>query len=339
MTASVLEPLFPIPKLVERPWGGSSLRRWSRACEDGARIGESWEIGLMPGLDSPLEGGRFPTLSAAVSHGEGSLLGVRDGKFPLLLKLVDARETLSVQLHPVVDGPDGRIKNECWFVLEAPPEAELLAGVVDGVDPPSILPRLQAGDISSLERIPVAPGDVVVVPAGTVHAITAGLVVLEVQQPSDSTFRLHDWGRLGFDGKPRELHLEQAGRHLDARPRPGLKVAPKLVAPGREILCATPWFAMARIRPGSGAALEARNAFRLVFVLEGPVDLAWPGGSRSLEKGRTVLVPAGLRVEVSGGTVVEIWVPDRERDVLEPLLSAGFGPGDVAALSAGTLDC
>jgi mannose-6-phosphate isomerase len=337
MSGALPFPLFPVPKLVERPWGGTSLRDWGRPCVDGSRIGESWELGQLPGFDSPLEGTGFRHLSQASAHMDGTWLGVKGREFPLLVKLIDARENLSIQIHPAYDGPDGLVKNECWFVLEAPPGAELLAGTTGEPDRERLHAELKAGDTSSLGRVPVTAGDMVMIPTGTAHAITAGLVVLEVQQPSDSTFRLHDWGRVGTDGKPRELHLEQASRHLDPRAGAGLKIAPVPVGPGRELLCATPWFAIARIRPGKGERMEAGGGFRLLFVVEGPVDLEWQGGRKVLEKGRLALLPRGLRYEIAGGLVLEIWEPDWDRDILGPVLASGFTAADAAALSAGTV--
>lgn len=337
MTAPLPVPLFPVPRLVERPWGGTSLRAWGRPCVEGARIGESWELAQVAHCDSPFEGTGFATLSAAVEYQGGAWLGCDGRGFPLLFKLIDARETLSVQLHPDREGPDGSPKNECWIVLEAPPGSFLYAGTSAGLPPDQVLDQLVRGDVSVLRRIPVAPGDVVMVPAGTPHAITAGLVVCEVQQSSDTTFRIYDWDRTGADGKPRELHVEQASRFLDSRPNPGLKPVPVPVGPGRELLCATPWFAIARIRPGKGEFMEAVHGFQVLQIIEGPVTLEWQGGRKILEKGRTVLVPKGLRYEVAGGLLLETWVPQWDRDILGPVLSAGFPRAAAYALSAGTV--
>lgn len=331
-------PLFPIPRLVERPWGGTALRAWGRACVDGSKIGESWELGQMPGFDSPLEGTLFPVLSAAAACDGGRWLGVPDGVFPLLVKLIDARETLSLQVHPAQDGPGFRAKSECWVVLQAPVGAFLYAGVAPGLVGDRLLERLEAGDVSVLGRIPVATGDVVVVPGGTVHAITEGLVVAEIQQSSDTTYRLHDWNRVGLDGRPRELHLEQARGCIDPRPNPGLKPVPVQIGSGKELLCATPWFALARLRPGKGERIASSDdGFLILLVLEGPVDLSWQGGRKTLERGRTVLVPRGLGLHVAGGLVLEAWVPDWNRDILGPVLAAGHSAGEAYQLSAGTV--
>lgn len=337
MTRPVPAPLFPVPKLVERPWGGSALRRWGRNCLESVLVGESWELGTVADCDSVLEGATFARLSEACAFEDGSWLGIKGTSFPLLVKLIDARETLSLQVHPATDGNGFRAKNECWLVLEAPEGAFLYAGTSEDLPRSELVERLERGDVSTLARIPVAAGDVVVIPAGTVHAITAGLVIAEIQQASDTTYRLHDWGRVGLDGKARELHLAQAASCLDPRPNPGLKPEPVAIDPARELLCATPWFALSRLRPGKGEVIETRDGFRILMVLEGPVDLAWNGGAKSLERGRTVLLPAGTRVEAAGGLLLEAWEPVWDRDILGPVLSNGHTRAEALSLAAGTI--
>lgn len=337
MSRPSLTPLFPVPRLVERPWGGSALKAWGRNCLDGTLIGESWEIGAVDGFDSPLEGGSFSMLSEAVHLENGGWLGCPAGGFPLLLKLIDARETLSLQVHPSETKGTARAKNEAWVVLDAPKDAYLYAGTATSLPSIELLARLEAGDVSCLQRIPVKAGDVVVIPAGTVHAITAGLLVFEVQQASDTTYRIHDWGRLGLDGKPRELHLEESAASIDPRPNSGLKPVPVSIDSGREILCATPWFAIRRLRPGKSEQIDTRDRFMVLMVVEGPVELSWQGGRKILDRGRTVLLPRGIQVQVAGGLLLEIWEPDWDRDVLGPVLTSGHGRQAAYQLSAGTV--
>lgn len=336
MTRPVPTPLLPVPKLVERPWGGSALKTWGRNSLDSFRIGESWELGAVADCDSVLEGSIFPRLSDAAAFEDGKWLGLKGEGFPLLVKLIDARETLSLQVHPSRDGDGFQAKNECWVVLDAPAGAFLYAGTAIELPKHELMARLKDGDVSVLDKIPVAAGDMVVIPAGTVHAITAGLVIAEVQQASDTTYRLYDWGRVGLDGKPRELHLAQSEACIDPVPNPGLKPTPIAIDPGRELLCATPWFAVSRLRPGKGEAIETVEGFKILMVLEGPVDLSWEGGVKRLERGRTVLLPAGLRAQVAGGLLLEVWEPVWERDILGPVLCTGRTKADALSLTAGT---
>lgn len=337
MTRHASTPLFPIPLLVERPWGGAALRDWGKDCPDDKRIGESWELGVVSACDSLLEGSVFSRLSEACAYDDGVWLGLKDAKFPLLVKLIDARETLSLQVHPATDGVGYHAKNECWVVLSAPPDAFLYAGTATELPLDELMTRLEAGDVSVLSKIPVVTGDVVVIPAGTVHAITGGLVIAEIQQSSDTTYRLYDWGRVGLDGKPRELHLEQSRASLDPKPNPGLKPVPVAIDPARELLCATPWFALGRLRPGKGETIENNEGFRILMVLEGPVEMTWIGGRRILERGRTVLLPAHQRVQLAGGLVLEAWEPVWDRDILGPVLCMGRTREQALALSAGTI--
>jgi len=337
VTRPVAAPLFPLPQLVQRPWGGSLLKEWGRKCPPDLKIGESWELGQVSDCDSVLEDHEFAKLSEASAFDGGKWLGLKGTSFPLLVKLIDAHETLSLQVHPSTDGPGIHAKNECWVVLSAPPGAFLYAGTSQDLPVPVLMEHLKQGDVSVLNQIPVTAGDVVVIPAGTVHAITGGLVIAEIQQSSDTTYRLYDWGRVGLDGKPRELHLEQSEACLDPKPNHGLKPRPISIDSARELLCATPWFALARLRPGKGETIETDSGFRILMVLEGPVDLAWMGGRKSLEKGRTVLLPAGLRVQVAGGLLLEAWEPVWDRDILGPVLSSGHSRHDAQALSAGTV--
>lgn len=331
-------PLFPRPLLVERPWGGSALSRWGREVGPQARCGESWELGTVAGCDSLLADSPFERLSDAAAALDGAWLGCAEGAFPLLVKLIDARETLSVQVHPASSGPGWDPKNECWVVLEAPEDAFLYAGTTTDLPAEELVQRLNAGDLSVLNRIPVVAGDVVVIPAGTIHAITAGLLIAEIQQCSDTTYRVYDWGRVGLDGRPRQLHLTESVACLHSRPRSDLKPAPVAVAPGRELLCATPWFALERIRPAQPVALTSREGFQILQVLEGDGTLAWEGGHRTLSRGACVLLPARLEAQLAGGTWLRSFVPDYHREIEAPVLAAGGTVEQARSLTAGTFD-
>ncbi len=337
MTRPVSVPLFPVPQLVEVPWGGAALRGWGKKCPEGVRIGESWELGQVAGCDTELEGSEFTRLSQACACNDGVWLGIKGEKFPLLVKLIDARETLSLQVHPSTNGEGFQAKNECWVILSAPPGAFLYAGTSVDLPRDELMARLAKGETDVLAAIPVTTGDTVVIPAGTVHAITAGLVIAEVQQASDTTYRLYDWDRVGLDGKPRQLHLEQARTCVDPRPNPGLKPVPLAIDPARELLCATPWFALSRLRPGKGETIETNEGFRILMVLEGTVEMNWIGGRKFLERGRTVLLPAHQRVQLAGGLVLEVWEPVWDRDILGPVLCTGRSREQAFALSAGSV--
>jgi len=332
-------PLFPKPLLVDRPWGGSALSRWGRDVVIDAKCGESWDLGAVAGCDSSLIGSEFSRLSEAAAFQDGTWLGCPGGAFPLLVKLIDARETLSVQVHPATSGPGFAPKNECWVVLEAPPDAHLYAGTSFELPPDELVQRLNMGDLTVLQKIPVDVGDVVVIPAGTIHAITGGLVIAEIQQCSDTTYRVYDWGRVGLDGKPRQLHLTESVQCLDPRVRHDLKPIPFPVSSEREILCATPWFALERLKPAAFLDLAPRAGFQILQVLAGTGTLRWHDGHRVLERGACVLLPAGLGgTSIEGGTWLRSFVPDYDKDIEAVVLGAGGTANRARSLTAGTFD-
>lgn len=229
--------LAPIP--VPKVWGGDRLRGLvGDGVSDGdwpdQPIGEVWLVSDREGRASRVLGGPFDgrSLRGLMLSEREALLGDAqpspDGSFPLLLKLLEARQNLSVQVHPdesAAKSLGSSAKNECWYVLDAEPEAEVLLGIAEGVDRSEFARDAStARVIDLLRRFPVRAGEAVDVPAGTVHGICAGIAVAEVQNNSDTTYRLFDWDRKGLDGAPREMHLSEALRSIDydARcPAPG----------------------------------------------------------------------------------------------------------------------
>ncbi len=218
-------PLRLTPVLVEKPWGGRRLERLSRTLPPGAAVGESWEVADLDSTstsvtDSATRVASGPhagaTLHDLIVRDPGAMLG--DGwsdvaRFPLLVKLLDAREALSVQVHPpqgyVADHPGSHVKTETWVVLDADPGAELLIGLVDGVTPDMLADVAGTpGMLHLLRRVPAVPGTVFHLPAGLLHALGEGMLVAEVQTPSDTTFRLYDWSA-EYARPPRTLHLRE----------------------------------------------------------------------------------------------------------------------------------
>jgi mannose-6-phosphate isomerase len=219
------------PQLQTRVWGGRSLANLGKSLPSEQRYGESWEVSDVEGKSSRVVDGAYEgwSLTRLLEFFPSQLLGHPIGAFPLLFKLLDAQENLSVQVHPADEdlertgatraNPLLRGKTEAWIILDAQPGAEVLHGLAPGVERADVVRRLQELDGRALSDeevrrlfrwVEVKPGDVVFVPAGTIHALGEGIVLLEVQQTSDITYRLYDWGRLGLDGKPRRLHLAES---------------------------------------------------------------------------------------------------------------------------------
>jgi mannose-6-phosphate isomerase len=318
------------PALFERPWGGNALSLWGKFPQS-ATVGESWELGDLPDFSTPLGDGL--TLGCLCRDATDPL-GLGGVTFPLLVKLLDARENLSVQLHPFQATVDGLPKTEAWLVLEAPDDAAVLLGVTRELPAKELIEAVAQGNMDLLDRIPVQAGDVVLVPGGTLHALTKGLLVAEVQQSSDTTWRVWDWNRKDAAGNGRTLHIEQAIRDVNPKIRAGLKVAPLSVGDGRELLCACPSFAMAR-NWGASRAVHAASGFKILMQLQEGGTLVAGGSEETFAKGETILLPVGGEVELRGGVALEAWVPDLERDIVATALAHGHSREAAKALGAG----
>ncbi len=320
MTA--VESILPlVPELRARPWGADRLRAWCPGATDeaaGSQVGEAW----LAGPDARVAAGAWHgrTLSdVAAAHGPacvGTAPFARYGaRMPLLVKLLDAAVPLSVQVHPddayawTVAGEGGDLgKTEAWWVLEAGPGAHVWWGFARPVARAQVEAAIEEGTlVPLLRRIEVAPDDVVVNPAGTVHALGGGVLAYEVQQASDLTYRLYDHGRVGADGRPRELHV---ARGLDvALLTPGAAVAPepRTVAAGRTEIARTHAFVLERIAADDGAAwLVGPESLEIVTHLGGdPVEVRYGGTARSFARGESLALAAGCgRIDVVGGGVL-----------------------------------
>jgi mannose-6-phosphate isomerase len=217
----VFYPLTFRPVFKERVWGGRGLERlYAKPLPPGKPIGESWEISDRPGDASVIANGPLAgkTLRWLMENHAAEILGeakpAAEGRFPLLCKILDAREKLSLQVHPPASMAaqlKGEPKTEMWFIADAAPDASLYVGLKRGVTRAEFERKIADGSVAEcFHRIPVRAGDAMFLPSGRVHAIGAGLVIFEIQQNSDTTYRVFDWNRIGLDGKPRELHVRQS---------------------------------------------------------------------------------------------------------------------------------
>ncbi|PWU19578.1 MAG: mannose-6-phosphate isomerase [Verrucomicrobia bacterium] len=243
----MLYPLTFQPIFKERVWGGRELERlYHKALPPGLRVGESWEISDRPGdvsiiTNGPLAGrdlhwlvknhpaqlfGQTNAATRPPNHrtrtAASSTLDPRPptpSHFPLLIKILDAREKLSLQVHPPAKKAaqlGGEPKTELWYVAHAAPNAELYVGLKRGVTRQEFEKKTRSGSVADcFHRLKVREGDALFLPSGRVHALGAGLVIFEIQQNSDTTYRVFDWNRLGLDGKPRELHIAESLASID----------------------------------------------------------------------------------------------------------------------------
>jgi mannose-6-phosphate isomerase len=283
----------------------------------GENIGETWELWDRPDGASRVRGGGGRTVRDLVREDAVSWLGKRLShleRFPLWIKLIDAREALSVQLHPGDDRPaegGDRGKQEAWIVLDVGPEGRIVRGLRQGVDRERLARAASTAAIEELlHAFRPSVGDAILIPAGTVHAIGPQVVVLEVQQNSDRTYRLYDWDR------GRELHVEQA---LAALRVPAGGPAPATVTPakgadGGEHLFDEAAFTVRRYRLDGPVALDTDGTFKVATVTAGRGTLGWRSGGQhlplELKPGDTALVPASVgRVFVSSvGRLELVWI-------------------------------
>jgi len=289
-----------LPRFVPKPWGGRHVAQvlgWDLPGDD--PIGECWLVHDRDGRSSEIAGG--PLAGRTIGEFRG------DDPFPLLVKILDASQPLSVQVHP---GPEAahrlgvEPKSECWFVLHAAPDAKVYRGLRDGVTREDVARAAVDGSFADLlHAVPVSAGDTVYVPAGTVHTIGAGVLLVEVQQNSDTTYRLHDWGRVGLDGLPRDLHVEKALDSIQFGPRGDDTIPMQLIedegAVRRLLLVKSPHFTAEHLTAMGTFTLTAPAAddgtWRVLHILAGAGNLR-PFDRKSLPiefaPGDTLLLPS-----------------------------------------------
>lgn len=290
------------PLYKERVWGGRMMETlFGRQLPPGMPVGESWEVVDRPDDVSVVESGPLAgrSLHDLWTDYRGEVFGERAPdaeRFPLLVKILDAREKLSIQVHPpaaVAEELGGEPKTEMWYIVDAEPGAVLYAGLRRGVTREEFEKALREGTAeSAVHGIPVAAGDFLFLPSGRLHAIGAGLVIFEIQQNSDTTYRVYDWNRVGLDGKPRTLHIGEALRSINFDdPEPGIGV------PDGDTLVQSPLFRVSRRTIRSAAPWGTEGEFSILAVVSGALEAR----GMVLRPGDFALVPACL--------------PPREREV------------------------
>ena len=328
---------------VERIWGGNKLRQvLGRSIDATAPIGEAWLIADHPSCESVVAEGMFQgkTLRNLMEMNGADILGTHAkptpaGRFPLLLKLIDAGDVLSVQVHPddaqvaALNEPDAG-KTEMWYVLDADPESTLLSGLCEGVTRESFEAALEKGDTATLmHSFPVSKGDSVFVPAGNVHAIGAGILLAEIQQNSDITYRLFDWNRVDSNGNARELHIEKALAVMNFNSGLGERITPLTYTENgvkHELLATCPYFAAERLIFSSHAEFETGGkSFHIVQALNETVTIGSQNSQCNLSPGEAALVPAstGKWYIGSAGSVLHYYVPDIQKDIIALLQQHG----------------
>jgi mannose-6-phosphate isomerase len=293
-----MEPIVFEPLYQERVWGGRELERvFGRILPEAGRpYGESWELVDREEAQSVVVGGEFAgaTLHELWTTRRHELFGPgweQFPRFPLLLKVLDARADLSLQVHPpaaVAAALGGEPKTEMWFVADCAPGARLYLGLKRGVTRDSFEQALRDGTVAAcVHAVTPRPGDAVFIPSGRLHAIGAGLLIFEIQQNSDTTYRVFDWNRPGLDGRPRALHLAESLASIDFG-----DIEPELAAAGAEVLAECEHFKVTRVELAPGAEIGNADGdeFSMLAVVSG--SLVSQGGGH-LAAGSFALLPRG----------------------------------------------
>lgn len=310
MNTPELYPLLFEPNLHKVVWGGHKLIAWKHLPKDDEPIGESWEVSAVPSSISTVGNGRFKGMGLVelVSRYPVEILGgkvsrVYDNQMPLLIKFIDAARDLSIQVHPNdemamrVEHKHG--KTEMWYVIDAEPGASLYLGFSKHITPEEYEQKVKDGTITDvIARHKVKAGDVFFIPSGRVHAICGGILLAEIQQSSDITYRIYDYNRPGMDGKPRQLHTEKAKQALDFTVYPDYRTHYIYNEGGVSCLKACPYFTtnLIDVRKTISRNLKANDSFVVLMGIKGDttISIAATGEKLLLQEGFSTLIPAAI---------------------------------------------
>lgn len=316
-------PLKFKPEMKERVWGGRSLEQFGLELPEGP-IGEGWMIGDHPNGTTKVINGELAGLGLDEIREKygSSVFGAKgysaNSRFPLLIKLLDCNDDLSVQVHPGNDYarlPQGELgKTEMWYVLDAKPDAKIIYGLKPGVTRESFSQAIADNRImDSLQEVEASAGDSFYIPAGTVHALCAGVLVAEIQQNSDTTYRLYDYDRPGLDGKPRELHIEDSLEVTAYDNSGATRMKTEVSGPNEWLrLASSPYFIVEKgVAKDSWPLPSMPDSFTILVVCDGTGTLEWSDGSIGLERGNCFLLPANLGEYSLNGeaTVLRCYLP------------------------------
>ncbi len=305
-----MEPLIFEPLLKQIRWGGRKLGTvLDKPIGDADDYAESWEIADQPSGQSVVASGEFAgkTLTELIAEHPVELLGdhCKATQFPLLIKYLDANDWLSLQVHPndqqaAQYNANENGKTEAWVILAAEPDSQICAGLKADITREQFEQHLHAGTVEeALHMIPAKVGDCIFVPAQTVHALGPGILLAEVQQQSNLTFRLYDWGRMGTDGQPREIHVEESLACIDFDRGPVNPAPPVQLSDGKhhfEEVVRCDYFVIRRHKAVDEFRLKLHNRFRILMLLEGQAQVSTGSGSVRLFRGTTVLLPAATEI-------------------------------------------
>jgi mannose-6-phosphate isomerase len=299
-----MRPIRFEPVYHKRVWGGRAFSdRLGRTLPGTDPIGESWEIVDRPEAQS-VDPATGRSLRELLVDDPESIMGPGwdpERPFPVLIKWLDCRDRLSLQVHPpaaIAGKLGGEPKTECWYIADASEDAALIVGLKEGVSRPAFEQAIHDEALEPLlHRFAVRPGDSILLQAGRLHAIDAGNLILEIQQNSDTTYRVYDWGRKGLDGKPRELHVEESLESIDFddfEPAP----EPPFTGPGETVIADCAEFRIRQLNLTRGETVDFgnHNQCRILSLVSG--ELRDHGSDQTINAYDNVLLPFNARTEL-----------------------------------------
>lgn len=319
--------LYPIkfkPISQYRIWGGNNLNEVLSQDLQMDNLGEIWSISGVEGHVSLVENGALKgkSLNELIQEFKEELVGENvwekfPNEFPLLIKFIDAAKPLSVQVHPNDELAKNRHnsfgKTEMWYIMETDQNAELIIGFQENITPDKFQQHLAAESLEEvLNKVPVSKGDLIYLPSGRVHAIGAGVILAEIQQTSDITYRIYDYNRMEKDGKKRELHTELALDAIDFNPIDEIKTAYTKSENQLEPLLNSPYFNTQIFSGNEELSLQNNQEMRIYICTEGQLKIQTESGGIELKKYESALIPASIKefkIIPSQATLIEVRVP------------------------------
>ncbi|WP_262731964.1 type I phosphomannose isomerase catalytic subunit [Gaetbulibacter sp. NE] len=321
---NILYPIKFTPILKDKIWGGQKLKTLLNKTSDLPNIGESWEISDVEGDTSVVANGALKgqTLKQIQETYKEDLIGLQNyrvfgNKFPLLIKFIDAKQDLSIQLHPNDELAAKRHnsfgKTEMWYVMQADEGSNLIVGFNQKMDAETYLSHLEnktLTEILNFDKVKV--GDTYFIEVGRVHAIGAGVVVAEIQQTSDITYRVYDWDRVDDEGNERELHNDLAIDAIDFEMEDNFRVSYEKAKNQSNKMVSCPYFTTSYLDVDSTLKKENNHdSFLIYMCVEGEVQITTDSGTETIKKGETILLPAAVKnyeITSENAKLLEVYV-------------------------------
>jgi len=344
-----LYPLTFKPVYIEKIWGGNKLKESFSRDIKSTNIGESWELSVHPNGKSKIANGKLAGedfLDLIENHPEKIIGEKYNNDFPLLVKFLDVSKKLSVQVHPDdqytknLAGESG--KTEMWYIVAANDDAEIVYGLKNNTTREEIKESIKKGSLEThLNSVSVNKGDVIYIPSGTIHCIKGGVLIAEIQQSSDLTYRVYDWNRTNSDGESRELHIDKA---LDVinyeQSLDNIKLAPLVYDDEdykRYFYAASPYFSLEKIDLSGSYKINPaeKDRFNIIIVLAGEGELNYNGQSYNLFPGKTYFLPISLdEVQVNGDLeFLNTYIANSKDEVYDELESLNFSKEEIESLA------